>query len=235
MLLETMHNSKFYEGKAEKHFLLKRVIEGEGRLTDLLDSLMRTSYEPDFFHDCYLPMLKDLYESEGVAINKSLPSYNENIEFLKVIGISGVGGLSTVTLTGALLLLFPPTAPVGLVLVAAGTGIATGLGGIVWSLSKQDKLSKASIKKKRENILKPLYEIAGQLDTDISHCFIMNHFHNTRPRFEETYRALSGDEREVVNKQLFRYLGVGGMPGMDEIQLNEYLEKLPEPEAEGGV
>lgn len=104
-----------------------------------------------------------------------------------------------------------------------------------WAKSIQYGLvacSAADAVKNPEKVLAPLYEAADSLDAiAIDSSFVFDIFNSARPRFEVVYAALPSKEREAVDKQLYRFLGAGGMPGMDELQLKDYLggilEKAP--------
>lgn len=87
----------------------------------------------------------------------------------------------------------------------------------------------ANAVKHPEKALASLYAAADSLDAaDIDSSYIFNLFTPARPRFESAYAALPAREREQVDSQLYRLLGAGGIAGMDERQLKEYLTGLAE-------
>lgn len=77
-----------------------------------------------------------------------------------------------------------------------------------------------------EDPIQQLYRAANIVDSLIGRCFLFDHFHDNRPCFERTYAALPQEERAAVDDYLFRLLGAGGIPGMDETRLKEYLSGL---------
>lgn len=230
MELETVHDRGFYEAVAEEHPLLETIIQGETTLKDGLDMLLTSLKKPEKETIETLQLIARLGEGEDNPIGK-MPHYNRLKGALRYTAVY-MGGIVTVGgIVGVLLAALVPVLSWG-ALAALGIGAAVGGSVGCGALADSDeKKCLGRIKKKREEFLKAIYDIAAVLDRDISLCFMLDHFRDNRERFAQTYISLPDDEqREAVDEQLFSYLAAGGMPGMDEIQLRRYLGGLLERE-----
>lgn len=236
MGLDTMHDREFYLAKTEEYPLLAEAIEGtatfRGRLDDLVGMITgregappETAYPGEDF-STYLTMLEDISSAgldvKGLAhsgLDMSLYGTGRAVTRFFL----GIGAL------GAIGLLIPPLATIEAVALCVGGT----LGGFFGNETKKYK----KLRKKAQEIFAPAYKAAEAVDAGIGKCFILEHFADTiadaRPRFEETYRTLSGEEREAVDAQLYAFLGAGGITSMDENQLKEYLGGLLVPKVEG--
>lgn len=78
-----------------------------------------------------------------------------------------------------------------------------------------------------------LYDAIQEIDADLDICFLPEYFHTDTERFEQNYPSLSKGDRQYIDCCLFRLLGAGGIEGMDEQQLKEYLGGLLKAEGDG--
>ncbi len=81
-------------------------------------------------------------------------------------------------------------------------------------------------KKRKDEIFGPLHKAAGHLDSEIAAVFAIEHFREAPEHFGRMYPLLSNEQRKYVDGQLLDFLGAGGMPGMDETRLKDYLGGL---------
>jgi len=215
MELETMHDRGFYKAKAKEESLLEQVIAGDTTFKERLDWFMGTfPVIPTEFEE-YLDTLAEV-GATGLNKNELMERYSalhwgcfKDIGQGLAIGFLGLGIVLSVF--GPLVIAEP--------LIAAAGG-----GGIRALRKKRNYLT--DTRKRKDEIFKPLYNVAESIDYQIGRCFLLNHFRDNRECFEETYTGMSGTEREVTDELLYGLLGVGGMKGMDEIQLNDYLSGL---------
>ena len=236
MELETMHDREFYLAKAREHEMLEEVVTGTATMRSALDEVIgecdRTiphSHGKLVFTKDLIEYLGDYFtllsELSGEGVSCELGEDREWVHNVKGEFVLYAGAAVT---TGIIFTLWAVLPVVGDVLA---TILCPSLLLRVKDAVVRNPRDKA-LQTKRDEILGPVYEIIDGIDQDISKCFIMDHYHNERPRFEETYRSLPSAEREAVDSHLHSYLGAGGMPGMDEIMLNDYLSGLLVPEAE---
>lgn len=214
---------EFYREKAEHSKLLDDMITGEDTFKKRLDWLieMVEPYNPHKQFGEYLDFITEL-GATGLDREELEKRYNALFmaifkdagQFLSVCAI-GIGAI--LCIVGPLIVMEP------LVVAAGGASIA--------ALRKSRKYCKDTQKRKDE-IFKPLYDVAESLDHQIGTYFLLNHFSDNRKRFEETYVGMSEKEREAADELLYEFLSAGGMRGMGELELKDYLEGLPEPEVE---
>lgn len=221
-MLQTEHGREFYLAQAGENELLETVLYGETSLTETLDAVFDSLDKPDDDTKDLLLMIADHSDFPGAEeLVEGFP-YRDELEMLKELtkGMLRAGAAFITAVTGIIIL--PGAVPAAVMYLSTVLGMG-GIGRGAWKgiLRYDKKISKA-----KEELLKPLYSAAASLDREIGVCFAPEHFRCAQPRFEETYRVLSKDEREAVDAQLHDYLGAGGMPGMDELQLKEYLGGL---------
>jgi len=213
----------YYRTKALEYPQLEQVILGEMSLTSTLETVVTSAKNPgeDFKH--YLLMLEDLASTS--LKKEDVPFYSDG-QAAKNVWAGGVTGVGMYTAgTFALTAIFPPLAPVGLVILAVfglagssmGGGFAVGLWGRKRTLKK--------IADKRRKMLEPLYDLTRTLDEDISRTFLYDHFTNNPERFEQTFHSMASDEKMQVREELYRLQEGGGME-MDQPALKKYLNSL---------
>lgn len=226
MGLETMHDHEFYLARAGEHELLEQVVAGETTLTNHLDDLVAQ----------FKPSTGFFASSDGSQLMNHFSAYVKMLAELSEVKLelSDYKKFGNVRFAVYLVSTYPLGYALGILFVALGTplGLAVLCGGGATVLYNKllKKVGQPILKKKRAEVLEPVYELSSQLDADIGRCFLLDHFRGAPKRFERTYRSLSGEEREEVDAQLYGLLGAGGMPGVDEQQLREYLSGLSEPE-----
>ena len=224
-MLETIHSQEYYLQKAEEYPLLADVLSEDCTLTIWLDSVVEDLREKPSEETCaYLEVICALCApQDGIPAPDEMPRETANKFLARFLGLGG-GAMSANYLAAALLYVIPPWGPLAaavLVLWAPFAGLITPIvgTGIAWE----------GLKEKRRELLQPLYEEASKLDADISRCFMLDHFHGVRPRFERTYLSLTEDERTAIDTELYQRLQVGGIE-MGEPELETYLAGLLEPE-----
>ncbi len=225
MELETMHDREFYEAKAKRYEQLEKALSGEmsisGHLEETISRLIDEPSQKAFDSFKGLTTLMMEFTSGGVDGYNSRAHCMANWRLKKL----QLKSLATLFITTAVALFVPPLAPTA--------AFYLSLGGLASTLVLPESLSAWKGRTNPEKVFAPLYGLAEEMDQDIGRCFIIEHHPNAKPFFEETYRLLSGDEREEIDAQLHSYLGAGGMPDMDDIQLNSYLSGLLTPQVEG--
>ncbi len=228
MLLETEEVRQYYIKKAEEYPLVREAVAGTktfiGCLDDIIAGLKEKGevpdaevYEPTPLQEfaAFIGTLSALSDGE-LEVRKHymgaehMAKYKRHKENCMI----GLGYLAA----SALSLIAPPFASIGVYYLVVG---ALGAGVTGPSFIKGWKA-----RRNPEKAFAQMYEAAQHHDSLIGRCFILEHFHSSQERFEETYRALSVEEREVVDEQLSGYLAAGGIPGMDEQQLKGYLSGL---------
>ncbi len=233
MELETMHDREFYEAKAEEYPLLERILTGKvtfrGTLERLVDKINNDYRSTNgvfkqapigwliYKMGDYFTRVLDLapYKLDRNILEKN-KNNNRTTEYIMASGFAAI-------LVAATSLFLPPA---GALFAVSGGSLGTFKGGL--------SLAERKMRKDCEKFLSPFYLAAESLDADIGRCFMLEHYSNARPRFEQTYLSLEPeDERKVVNAQLQSYLRAGGMKGMDELQLNDYLSGLLTPQVGG--
>lgn len=230
MLLESEEVRQYYLNKAGEYFLVREAVAGTKTFTGCLDDIITglkekgempnaEIYEPTPLREfaAFIGTLSAL--SEGELEEKKHYMNAEHMATYKRHKEQCMFGLGYL-IASALSLIAPPFAIMEMYFLVLG---ALGAGVTGPSLIKGWKAQKDP-----EKVFAPVYEAAQHHDSLIGRCFILEHFHSSQERFEETYRALPGGEREVVDEQLSGYLTAGGMPGMDETRLKEYLGGLLE-------
>ena len=226
MELDMQHDREFYLVKAEECPPFERVLYGETSLTETLDAVVNSLEVPDDATKDLILMIANLSDHPGKEemVRVRVGEKRHDIKMVKLCCVYSLRGVTLIEAMTAIILL-PEVSPAATLYAAT----VLGMGGTAEARLKDitSKISKA-----REEILKPLYSTASRLDREIGICFSPEHFRYAQQRFEETYHVLSGDEQETVDAQLHSFLGVGGMPGMDEIQLNDYLNGLLTPEGD---
>lgn len=221
---------EFYTEKAKGSLLLEDMIAGETTLTEHLKGLMRMAGIPEpckKFKE-YLDLLIGLgagldtgelekrynalyIEEEGVA-KMDLKFVGENLSIYAII-------------IGVALCAVPPfTLAEPFVIAGGGAGLAA---------IRRSKRYYHDTKKRKDEIFGPLRKAAESLDREIGACFLLDHFMHSRERFEQTYAWMSGNERVAADEMLYGFLAAGGIPGMDEHSLGEYLNGLLAPEGGG--
>lgn len=237
-MLQTVHDQEFYLTKAREHELLEEVIDGTATMRSTLDALIK---ECDWTTHCShgkLAFTKDLIEyledyfsvvSELSAeeVSCKLGKDREWVHNLKggVVLYAGSGAVSA----AVVYVLWPILPLLGDIL--AFPLLAGGFIRLKDAVVRKPR--DRALQKKRDEILGPLYNVVDEIDQDIGKCFTIEHYHNARPRFEQTYAALTADERAPVHDYLFGLLGAGGMPDMDQTQLKDYLSGLLASEGDG--
>lgn len=254
MDFDMTNDRRFYETMADKYPMLKNVIDGDTTLTDGLDRVISTIEDaarcdpiarkkPQIVADAlqrfqeYFGILVELNSGmeagNRTEISEVLQEYQtwtggdmrkwyNKMKWGTLIsgGISLLGGIA-LNLIG---------------LLAIGAPLCFGgLAELTVSIAAEGRY-RGQTQRTWRNLKEqfgPIYELAEQLDKCIDRAFICDRFHDDQACFERTYAALTADERAPVNDYLFRLLGVGGMPGMDEIQLKSYLSGLLKPEGGG--
>ncbi len=220
-----------YDGEGGEHTLLGDVIAGRTTFRESLDDIVR--------------QLKEAPATSGEGDRKSLDRFEG---FATLVDTLSDEGLDTADLTNTATMIWGFKYMRKTALRNAGLSLATGafmyvpvvgLASLVaagWFLSKFTLYGFvtaicADVVKHPEKALAPLYAAADSLDAaDIDSSSVFNLFTPARPRFESAYAALPAGEREQVGSQLYRLLDAGGIPGMDERQLKEYLTGLAENE-----
>ena len=235
MELETMHDREFYEGMATEHPVLEQVIAGETTLTNHLDEVVAqfkpttgflSTSDGSKFVSHFSGHIKMLAELSDDWIELSNLRKFDIVRYGVYLGGTIPLGYTIGTIVTFLMFLGLPL-PAVLLLVGSCGG-----GGALLYNKLLEKVGEPILKKKRAEMLEPVYGLSSQLDADIDRCFILDHFNSSRERFGQTYHTLEPEEREQVDTQLYGLLGAGGMPGMDELQLNEYRSELLVHEAE---
>ncbi len=226
MELDMQHDREFYLAKAEECPPLKRVFYGETSLTETLDAVVNSLEVPDDATKDLLLMIANLSDHPCKGEQEEGPPYQDGFEMVKQCCKYSLRGVTFIKAMTAILLL-PEVAPASALYAATVLGMGSTARGHFW----RDITSKIS--KAREEILKPLYEHVERFDYEIAALFAVEHFDSARTRFEQTYPVLSDRQRQYADEQLHSYLGAGGMKGMDETQLNEYLTGLLVPQMEG--
>lgn len=236
---ETLHTREYYLEKAEGNASLHNAIAGmdwrfdrlvtfEGSLDCILAGLEEWSVS-DFFKRAdirefrdYVIIVQEFLKDTGTQLDAS-PLCNDAIA-LGTYGrhqvMAPING--SVTVVCGILLVIP-----GGFLFDLG---ALALNGFLYATESKKVKAGKFVKDNREEVFAQLYDAARSLDHDIGRCFLLDHFRGAPKRFEQTYRSLSGEECEAIDAQLYALLEAGGMPGMDEQQLREYLSGLSEPE-----
>ncbi len=252
MELETMHDREFYEAMAKEHPILEQVIAGETTLKECLDEILAEMDKTTSIRAAiditlgrsevrnhfpgYLNLITGLVwdqldqeiKSESLFAVEKYASWVGGDTYKKILRGAG-GGLTTAGGLGiAAIILGITSLPllIAFTLGASGCAFTTSAGAALSDFLTQ------KVKKKCYNVLGPIYNAAEVLDTDIGCCFILEHFNSARPRFEQTYIALGQEEQAQFDTQLYGMLGAGGMKGMDEIQLNDYLSGLQKPKGD---
>lgn len=230
----TMHDREFYLVKAEEYPLLEDAIAGTATFTQHLEGIVEKLHrgkESMAEGKKSRNALKDYI----TALSALLPNFSPGNEELKKMDYTALTmGLHTffrratlssgiVTGLGALLLI--ALNPVGGALALLGAG-----GGALWG---SGLFESRKYNREARQIFQCLYDASAALDSDIGLCFALEHYRNARPRFEQTYRTLPGEKRAAVDGRLLCYLAAGGIPGMDEQQLDDYLTGLLEQDQEG--
>ncbi len=242
MALETMHDRGFYEAKAGEHELLKEVIAGEETLTGSLDDILSTIQKGidldngiERFGE-YLGVLGKLscgaVQEELTASSEALLEYRrwrdggdiseqhskKGMRFAIRSSIALFAGMIISSVGG-------PLAALGYVIASSG---ALGLG-----LTPYGDISYyRNLREKSDSFDETLgfvYDAAEELDHEIAALFALEHFMEAPEHFEQMYPLLNDGQRKQVNTQLYAFLGAGGMKGIDELQLDDYLSGLSEP------
>lgn len=225
MELETMHDREFYLAKAKEHKLLEDVLSGATTLKGHLDYLIGGLENPLLvkrgeslrgFRE-YLTLLVDLEipleEKEDLELRAKCLGNRVTNKMFYYFYMTGVG-------FGGIMLFLPPFSlaePLVMGISYAGLKATVPL----YRLGEDTR-------KRKGEVFSPLYEIADMLDENIGREFVLDHFMTAKERFEQTYLTLTSDERAPIDDYLHNLLGVGGMKGMDEIQLNDYLTGILE-------
>ena len=239
MVLETADDHEFYLAKAEEHPLLEEVIVGKTTLRDRFDELLDTMEQEsssfkkgsphlEGFKD-YLRLLAELswhYVAEPSYRYVNQQNAQGNAEALVNYKSNRlvVGGSGLAAVVGAVLWFLPPLNILEYLLFTSG-----------WARSALSFKSFAMGQKAKNNraaVFSDVYAAADVVDEKIDRAFILESFGSTRPRFEQTYATLIPEELEQVDAQLYDLLGAGGIKGMDEIQLNDYLTGLLAPDGD---
>ena len=225
-MLQIESEREYYLGKVGEFPLMQDIVSGETTLGSSLDELLdRMEQESKFFKKndlileefkSYLDLMTEL--NNGMGLNRfeenaaAIANYKRTLLVLGGSGLAAIGGL--------VLLAFPPFNALEYVLY---------YGGVFGSFKSIRTASRA--KKDRKKAFGQLYSIADANDDRIGQLFVMEHFTTAPKRFEQTYLALDQEERAQVDTQLYAMLGVGGIKGMDEHQLDDYLSRLQRQEA----
>lgn len=231
MALDTMHDRGFYEARAREHELLEQVIAGETTFTATLDSLLEPMSVKGEKLLSYMQVVGGLAEQQCGGIPERFPHKKNLVQYLKEFGVLMGGIFGGTGAAFGLAALLVPIIPPAILLVPLG--FSTSVYGGACLAENQEEANLNELKERRAELLKPVYDIAAALDRDIGLCFVLDYFRDNRPCFEQTYSALGQDERTQVDERLYAFLGAGGIPGMDEIQLEDYLSGLLAPVVEG--
>ena len=222
---------EFYTERAKACMLLEDVIAGETTLKGHLNGLMWMAGIPDpckRFKE-YLDLITGLgaagldrgelekrynalYIGEVGSTKKDVKDFGEYLSLYAVM-------------IGAVLCAIPPFTLAEPLVIAGGGACLVAL--------RRSRRYYADTKKRKDEIFGPLHKAAESLDRQIGACFLLDHFMNSRERFEQTYAGMSAEERQAANKMLYGFLAAGGIEGMDEQGLKEYLGGLPRPEGGG--
>lgn len=228
MLLETEEVRQYYLKKAEEYPLVREAVAGTKTFTGCLDDIITglkvksemphaEIYETTPLREfmAFIGTLSALSDGE-LEVKKHYMNAEHMAKYKrhKEQSMFSLGYLAA----SALSLIAPPFAIMEVYFLVIG---ALGAGVSGPSLIKGWKA-----RRDPEKAFAQVYEAAQHHDSLIGRCFLLEHFHSSQGRFEETYRILSVGEREAVDEQLSGYLAAGGMPGMDEQQLNGYLGGL---------
>ncbi len=215
----------------EEHTLLGDIVAGRTTFRESLDDIVR--------------QLKEVPATPQEGDRKSLDRFEG---FATLVDTLSDEGLDTADLTNAARMIWGFKYMRKAALRNAGLSVATGAfmyvpvvglaslvaaGLFIWRFGIYGTGTSlaADVVKHPEKALAPLYAAADSLDAaGIDSSFVFNLFTSARPRFESAYAALPAGGREQVGSQLYRLLDAGGIPGMDERQLKEYLTGLAENE-----
>ena len=220
---EYARQREFYRENARDSEFLEEIVRGDTTFKERLDWLI-----------------------SGMELSDSRVEFSEYLDLVTMLGAEGFDRVELEKLCRTFVNSWVVDIGHGLAIGAMGFGIvlsamgplviaepliaAAGMGGIK-ALHKKRKYL-ADMRKRKEEIFSPLYDAAESLDHQIGRCFLLNHFHDNRKRFEETYRRMPQEEREGANETLYGLLGVGGMKDMDQLKLDDYLEELLKPEGD---
>lgn len=220
-----------YSEKAEQYPLLVDAIEGKvsvrGRLEAIVGQMDEAIGSPAtsaelvecLEHDVEMLTTLGYLDAQPAAFDEGFSK-----EWLKGYLVAAIP---------AALLIFSSVSMMPAMLPALGaTFISAGLG-IGFSTYLGQFFQRRATLRQRRPFLDAVYQAAETLDADIAFLFPEVQFRKARPRFEENYRRMPAHRQEAVNKQLHAYLAAGGIRGMDEIQLNDYLSGLLVQETEG--
>jgi len=208
---EYARQREFYRESARDSEFLEEIVKGDTTFKKRLDLIMKMYVAPMDFKK-YLDVLA---EQGATGLNKDelMERYNTLFwgafkDLGQGIAIGAIGIGIFLSAVGPLFIVEP--------LIAAA-----GVKGIRALRKKRKYL--IDTRKRKEEIFRPLYDAAESIDYQTGMCFLLNHFHDNRERFEETYRGMPQEEREEANNTLYGLLGVGGMKNMDQIKLDDYL------------
>lgn len=208
----------------EAHTLLGDVIEGSITFRESLDTIVEGLKEvPANPRECDNKSFKRFEDLIGLVDALSEEELDSKVLRNTAVMISAFKFLkkgafknAALTAVGGVLCYVPIVAPVAWVAMCYSWWKFTQYGLVI-------RIA-ADAAKNPEKALAPLYEAADSLDAvSIDSSFVFDIFCSSRPRFENVYAALPPEERKAVDSRLYGFLGAGGMPGMDEIQLREYL------------
>lgn len=246
MLLETGEVRQYYLDRAENDSLLQDIVAGTktftGCLEDCITGLKMAGDKntfTEFFEDCISGLKKMagasntkakmpleefgtlLYTLSGISDGElEAKQFNTTAEHMAKYNHNKSGSTYAFCWLAASLffLLIPPVAAGELFYVAIGA---------LGSLGSGPPFIKGwKARGNPEKAFAPVYEAVKHHDSLIGRSFILEHFRDARPRFEQTYPLLSKEERKQFDDYVYGLLGAGAMPGTDEIQLNEYLSGL---------
>lgn len=215
---------EFYTEKAEGSLLLEDVIAGETTLEGHLEGLMRMAETPNpckRFKE-YLNLITGL-GAAGLDTGELEKRYNALYIWTNSLGtmaLKDAGEYLSVyaIMIGVALCAIPPFTLAEPLVIAGGGASLIAL--------RRSRRYYIDTKKRKDEIFGPLHRAAESIDHQIGTCFLLDHFRDSRERFEETYAAMPANERNAADKMLYGFLAAGGMPGMDEQQLNGYLGGL---------
>ncbi len=227
---------EFYTERAEGCMLLEDVIEGGTTLKEHLEGLMMMGiHNPCQRFKEYLDLITGLGMAWHMGLDREKREELEKRYNALYIGEFGGAKMGLKDLAenysiyaimfGALLCAIPPFTLAEPLLIAGGGASLVAL--------RRSRRYYADTKKRKDEIFGPLHKAAECLDREIGACFLLDHFMHSRERFEQTYAGMSGKERETTGEMLYGFLAAGGIPGMDQDMLQDYLEGLPEPEGGG--
>lgn len=225
MLLETDEVRQYYLERAENDPLLQGIVAGKKTFTGCLDDCITGLKERGWVSYAeegevtplqgFSSLIKTLSElsEEGLEVKK----HYMNAEYLARYKASKTQCKVSVPIAiGALIgLLIPPSAAIEIFYFTVGA-LCSGVSG-------PPLIKGWKARRNPEKTFAPVYGAAQHHDSHIGRSFILEHFHKARPRFEQTYIALDQEERKEVDEQLHGYLRAGGIPGMDQNQLKDYL------------